>query len=346
MSSTSFTVVPLSPERIMQIGFGFWGAKTLLSAVELGVFTGLGGGGKSLERLTADHGLHPRAARDFFDALVSLGMLRREGDGAAAVYLNTPETDRFLDRSKDAYLGGWLEMANARLYRFWGDLTTGLRSGEPQNEAKQGGDLFDELYREPARLAEFLSAMTGLSQPANREIARRISWSDYQTFVDIGTAQGDLPVQLALANPHLRGRGFDLEVVRPIFDAYVAKHGVSERVTFVAGDFFRDPLPPADVVLMGHILHDWDLATKRRLIRKAYEALPPGGCLVVHENLIDDERRTNTFGLLMSLNMLIETRGGFDYTGADCRGWMEEAGFRQTRVERLGPADAIVVGLK
>jgi hypothetical protein len=280
--------------------------------------------------------------RDFFDALVALRMLERRGDR----YANTPETDLYLDRNKPSYVGGILEMANARLYPFWGALTEGLRSGQPQNEAKHGENFFATLYADPARLEVFLRAMSGLSMPAARAIAKQLPWKDYRTFVDIGTAQGGVPVQIALAHPHLTGGGMDLPVVRPIFEAYVREQRLAERLRFYPGDFFRDPLPSADVLIMGHILHDWNLEEKRMLLAKAHAALPSRGALIIHESLIDDARNENAFGLLMSLNMLIETPGGFDYTGADCIGWMREAGFRDMRVEHLVGPDSMVVGFK
>jgi precorrin-6B methylase 2 len=238
-------------------------------------------------------------------------------------------------------------MCNERLYGFWGGLTEGLRTGLPQNEIKSGGPgLFESLYADPARLKLFLGAMTGLSRGANLAIARNFPWKDYKTFVDVGTAQGDLAVQVALANPHLRGSGFDLAQVAPIFEEYTQALGVVDRLSFLSGDFFKEELPKTDVVTMGHILHDWDLPTKKMLIRKAYEALPSGGALIVYESIIDDDRSKNAFGLMMSLNMLIETPGGFDYTGADCCGWMQEAGFSSTRVEPLVGPDSMVVGIK
>ncbi|HEX8873235.1 MAG TPA: methyltransferase [Nitrosospira sp.] len=333
----------LTPDKILQTGMAFWSSKTLLCAVEMGVFTELAQGSASLESLRERIGLHPRAAHDFFDALVALGFLKREGD----CYSNTPETDLFLDRKKLSYIGGILEMANRRLYPFWGHLTEALRTGEPQNECKAGGpDLFGNLYAEPAGLKEFLSAMTGVSHAANTVIARSFPWRDYHTFVDVGTAQGDLAVQIALANPHLRGLGFDRPEVAPIFRQYAETTGVAGRVMFMPGDFFKDDLPRADVVLMGHILHDWDLPTKKMLIRKAFNAIPAGGALVIYESIIDDDRSKNAFGLMMSLNMLIETPGGFDYTGADCMGWMQEAGFSAMRVEALIGADSMVIGIK
>ena len=336
------SVSELTPAGIMQLGLGFWGSKTLLSAVELSVFTELAKEPLDVDALREQLGLHERSALDFFDALVALGMLQRNG----AKYSNTPETSFFLDRAKPSYMGGMLEMANRRLYPFWGALTEGLRTGDPQNEIKKGEDLFAALYGEPARLRVFLQGMTGLSMGAAHAIAAKFPWKDYQTFMDIGGAQGGLPVVLAQAHPHLTGGNFDLPVVKPVFEEYVESFGLSGRLKFQEGNFFDDPLPKAGVLTMGHILHDWNLEEKRMLLKKAYDSLPEGGALIVFEALIDNEREQNAFGLLMSLNMLIETPGGFDYTGADCEVWMREAGFRESRVEHLAGPDSMVVGIK
>ena len=327
----------------MQVGLGFWPSKVLLSAVEMGLFTELAHGPESLESLGGRLGLHPRGARDFLDTLVALGFLqRREGQ-----YSNTPSTDVFLDRRKPSYIGGILEMANHRLYPFWGHLTEAVRTGKPQNEARNGDTpMFEALYADPARLRQFLAAMTGISHGAALAIAAKFPWSQYRTYVDVGAAQGDTAAQIALAHPHLSGTGFDLPEVGPIFEDYIEGLGLSSRVRFSPGSFFDSPLPNADAIIMGHILHDWDLDTKRMLVRKAYDALPSGGAYIVYEAIIDDDRSANAFGLMMSLNMLVETPGGFDYTGADCRGWMREAGFRETRVEQLAGPDSMVVGIK
>jgi hypothetical protein len=332
----------LVPDRIMQLGLGFWGSKTLLSAVELGVFTELAEGPLDGESLRTRLGLHRRSARDFFDALVALGMLQRNDSR----YSNTAECDFFLDRAKQSYIGGLLEMANARLFKHWANLTNGLKSGEPQSEVGEAEDGFAALYSDPARLKQFLSAMTGISMGAARALAQLFPWESFKTFMDIGGAQGCVSVQLALAHPHLTGGEFDLPVVGPIFEEYVQSFGLAERLRFHAGSFFENDLPKADVIIMGHILHDWDLEQKRMLISKAHEALPKGGALIIYEAVIDDDRRRNAFGLLMSLNMLIETKGGFDFTGADCRAWMHDAGFRETRVEPLCGPDSMVIGLK
>ncbi len=333
---------PPAADHIRQTGLGFWASKTLLSAVDLGLFTELARGPLPAETIRQRLGLHERSVRDFLDALVALHFLeRRDGE-----YANTAESNWFLDRNKPTYIGGLLEMCNARLYAYWGALTEGLRTGQPQNEAKSGGDLFGNLYRSPAQLESFLKGMTGISRGAGRAIAEKFPWTKFATVADVGAAQGAVPVQLALAHPHLEAVGYDLPVVRPIFEKYAQTQGVASRVRFQSGDFFKDPLPQVDVIVMGHILHDWNLEQKLRLIQKAYDALPDGGAFIVYEALIDDDRRKNAFGLLMSLNMLIETPGGFDYTGADCQEWMRDVGFRETRVEHLIGPDSMVIGIK
>ena len=333
---------PPTPEKIMHLGMAFWGSKTLLSAVELEVFTLLAKGPMDASTLRKQLGLHERSALDFFDALVALGMLdRRDG-----FYSNTPETDLYLDKAKPSYIGGFLAIANDRLYGFWGSLTEGLKTGLPQNETKDGRNIFEILYGDPAKLMSFMQAMTGISMGTSKAIAQKFPWKDYQTLIDIGSAQGGLVVEVGNAHPHVTGGGFDLPVTGPIFEEYVASFGLSDRFKFIPGDFFADDLPSADVLCMGHILHDWNLDQKKTLLKKAYNALPDGGVLLVFESLIDDERRKNAFGLLMSLNMLIELPGGFDYTGADCCGWMKEAGFRDTRVEHLAGPESMVIGTK
>lgn len=265
-----------TPERIMQVGFGFWGAKALLSAVELGLFSELAAGPLAAETLHARLGLHPRGARDFFDALVALGLLERTNGR----YHNTPETDLFLDAGKPSYLGGLFEMLNARLYGFWGSLTEALRTGQPQSEAKTAGNFFRTLYTnsDPGPLDGFLQGMTGANRLVAPLIARQFAWDRYQTFLDIGTAQGNLPVELALTHPHLRGTGLDVPAVRPLFQEYVASFGLADRLRFHAADFFADPLPTADVLVMGLILEDWDLEQKRTCARQGVCRPAEGWC--------------------------------------------------------------------
>jgi hypothetical protein len=330
------------PSHIMQVGMGFWPSKTLLSAVELELFTQLGSESMTGEELRERLGLHERGIYDFLDTLVALGLLERDGDGPEGRYRNTPDGAVFLDKSSPTYVGGILEMSNARLYRFWGDLTEALRTGKPQNEVKHNGKpMFEELYSDPARLEQFMDAMAGISLGNFQALADKFDFSRYETVCDVGGATGQLSAILAARHPHLRCTSYDLPVVVPIAEKAIAAAGVSDRVTAASGDFFADPLPNADVITMGLILHDWNLEGKKHLIGAAYEALPEGGAFIVIENLIDDARRENAFGLMMSLNMLIEFGDAFDYTGGDFAGWCKEAGFREVEILPLtGPASA------
>ncbi|MDQ3146570.1 MAG: acetylserotonin O-methyltransferase [Actinomycetota bacterium] len=328
----------------MQVGMGFWPSKTMLSAIELGLFTLLGSRSLTAGEIADQLGLRSRAVFDFLDGLVALRFLEREGGGESGRYANTVETAAFLDADSPHYIGGMLEMANARLYGFWGGLTEALRTGEPQNEVKQSGtSMFEELYADPVRLEQFMGAMAGISAGNFMALAETFDFSRYQTVCDVGGATGQLSIILARRHPHLRCSSFDLPVVEPIARRTIEGAGVGDRVSAISGDFFGAPLPRADVITMGLILHDWNLERKLQLIRSAYEALPPGGALVAVENLIDDERRENVFGLMMSLNMLIEFGDAFDFTGADFRGWCEQAGFATVEVLPLaGPASAAV----
>jgi hypothetical protein len=332
----------LDPSHIMQVGVGFWASKTLLSGVELELFTHLGAESMTGEEIGERLGLHPRAIYDFLDTLVALRFLDRDGDGSDGRYRNTAETAAFLDKRSPTYIGGILEMCNARLYRFWADLTEALRTGKPQNEIKHTGKpMFDELYSDPARLEQFMQAMQGISLGNFHALAEKFDFSKYETVCDVGGATGQLCTILATRHPHLRCTSYDLPVVAPIAEKAIAAAGLADRVEAASGDFFADSIPRADVITMGLILHDWNLDRKLHLIRSAYEALPEGGAFIIIENLIDDARRENAFGLMMSLNMLIEFGDAFDFTGSDFAGWCREAGFREVEIVPLtGPTSA------
>jgi hypothetical protein len=312
----------------------------ILSAVELGLFAVLAAGPLNAEHLRERLGLHPRAARDFFDTLVALGLLERT-DGR---YANTAETDRYLDPAKPSYIG---RNMRADLYATWSHLTAALRTGLPQRgESTAGAERWDERYRTHEGVRAMTGFFTAYSRAAMPVIAREFPWASYRTLIDIGTSAGDLPVQVALAHPHITGGGFDLPQVGPAFDEYVASRGLGDRLRFYPGSFFTDPLPAADALTMANVLHDWSLEERRLLIGKAHAALPAGGALLVYEQFIDDERRTRVPALLGSLQMLLANVGGANFTAAECCVWMREAGFAEARVLELAPTVSVAVGTK
>jgi len=334
----------LDPGYIMQTATAFWASKVLLTAVELDLFSTLGEGAMTASELGNALELHPRGTYDFFDALVALKFLHRDGDGPDGRYKNTSETAAFLNRNSAGYIGGLPQMLNSRLFGFWNDLGTALKTGKPQSEVKHNGKpMFEELYSDGARLGAFLDAMTGFQAINFRGLAEKFDFSQYNSVTDVGGALALLSRTIATRHQHLTFNSFDLPEVAPHAQEQVDAAGMSDRITVVGGDFFRDELPRADIVTMGNILHDWNLEKKKVLIRKAYDALPEGGAFIAIENLIDDARRENAFGLLMSLNMLIEFGDAFDYTGANFREWCGEAGFQRFEfIQLTGPSSAAI----
>lgn len=335
-----------SPAAIMQIGTGFWASKVLLAAVKFNLFTLLaekqelsGAEIKSILRLKCTD----RNVYDFLDTLTSFGFLQRKGILETAIYSNGIDTGIFLDKNKPSYIGGMLEMMNNRLYNFWGSLEEGLMTGLPQNEAKRGGNLFAELYSDPSRLTEFIGAMSGIQMGNFKAFAQKFDFSPYKKLTDAGGAGALLSIVVAAQHPHMHCTSFDLPAVQPIANENIAKARAAENVVTAAGDFFSDELPEADVVVMGNILHDWDEERKIQLMKNAFKALPKGGAFVAIEGIIDNDRKQNTFGMLMSLNMLIETGKGFDYTFDDFNRWARAAGFSRTEIIPLaGPSSAAV----
>ncbi|UCG87613.1 MAG: methyltransferase [Gemmatimonadota bacterium] len=332
------------PSYIMQTATAFWASKVLLTAVELDLFTKLGDQAMTASQLGDELGLHPRGTFDFFDALVALKFLDRDGDGPQGEYKNTSETAAFLNKNSPTYIGGMPEMMNARLFGFWNHLGTALKTGQPQSETKtHGKPIFEELYDNEAKLGVFLEAMTGFQAGNFIALAEKFDFLRYKTVSDIGGALALLSRLVGARHEHLTFTTFDLPPVARHAQEHVDAAGMTERIKVVSGDFFVNDLPKADVITMGNILHDWNLEKKKVLIKKAYDALPEGGAFIAIENLIDDARRENAFGLLMSLNMLIELGDAFDYTGADFREWCEEAGFKRFEILPLaGPTSAAI----
>ena len=315
----------------------------MLSAVELELFTQLGDGSMTGEEIGERSACTRGRSTTSSTRSSRCGFLERDGDGSAGRYRNTAETAVFLDKDSPTYIGGILEMCNARLYGFWGDLTEALRTGRPQNEVKHTGTaMFEELYSDPARLEQFMGAMAGISAGNFHALAETF---DFSALQDASATSAARPASSARSSPAgirtCAARATTSRPVAPIAERTIAAAGLSDRVTAAAGDFFAEPLPQADVITMGLILHDWNLERKMHLIRSAYDALPEGGAFIVVENLIDDARRENVFGLMMSLNMLIEFGDAFDFTGADFAGWCKEVGFRDVEILPLtGPASA------
>ena len=338
------------PSHIMQVGMGFWPAKTLLSAVELGLFTQLGADAMTGEELARAARPAPARDPDFLDALVALGLLERDGDGPdGALPQHAGDAPSSSTRTSPDYIGGILEMANARLYRFWGDLTEALRTGKPQNEIKHTGTpMFEELYSEPARLEQFMDAMAGISRGNFQALAEKFDFSPLPDAVRRRRRHRPAARSIVAArHPHLRCTSFDLPVVEPIAERAIAAAGPRRPRGRRVRRLLRRPAAEGRRHHDGHDPprlepREEDAPDPRGLRRAARRAARSSSI----ENLIDDARRENAFGLMMSLNMLIEFGDAFDFTGADFDGWCSEVGFRASRSSRWRARRAPAIAYK
>ena len=336
---------PPNPSQIIQIGMGFFASKVLLSAVELQLFTILADKPATSRDIAMALQLNGRGVEDFLDALVSLDLLERQGAGATALYSNSAADGAFPRPFEPALYRRHSRDGQCPPLSFLGQPDRGIAQRQAAERAQgrgRQGAVRCPLCR-PAPAGGLRGGDGRIQQGNFAALAETFDFSQYRSMCDIGGASGALAMAVARRHPKLTCISFDLPPVTEVARRALAAQGMSDRVVLQSGSFFDDPLPRADVVTMGNILHDWGLDTKKMLIRKAYEALPEGGCLIAIENVIDDDRRHNTFGLLMSLNMLIETNDGFDYTHAQFRSWCFEAGFRATELKPLtGPTSAAI----
>ncbi|WP_181763842.1 methyltransferase [Streptomyces albidus (ex Kaewkla and Franco 2022)] len=329
----------LSPAPVLQLTMAFYGSQALVSAVELDVFTQLADEPLPLEEAERALGIDPRGARDFLDALVALDLLDRDESG----YRSSTVARRYLDRREPTYVGGYAMMAKHYLMPMWGKLTDAVRTGAPQ--VPTGGGFFDG-YQDPNAARPFLGAMDAVNAQVSRELTELVDWERYTSFVDVGGARGNLAATLVNRYPDLGGTVFDLPQIEPFFQEHVEALGVADRVGFRAGDFFDDPLPQADVHILGHILHYYGAKERRQILESVYESANPGGGIVVYDRMIDDERSERALSLLGSLNMLLTSDGGREYTLGECHDWLREAGFEVQMSEPVGGMDVLVFATK
>lgn len=328
---------------IMSVVLGHWQSRLLHTAVEADLFTALAAGSANAEELSERLGFALPGAKDFFFALAGIGLLEvRDGR-----FHNTPVAGRFLVGGRPEYLGGYLTFVREELNPAWDGLTGSLSTGRPHNRAARDGNPYAALYRDQASIDAFLSSMDLLNSSAATQLAA-LDWSAYRSFVDVGGARGSVAHEVMSKFPHLRGTVFDLPQLATAFAEHAATHGGDTAADFVGGDFFTDPLPRADVVVFGHVLHNWDTERRRQLLRSAYEAVNPGGAVVVYDPMITEGVAAPPFSaVLASLSMLVWSSGGGEYAAADLLSWLAEAGFRRGTIDTtISGEDVVVVAHK
>lgn len=318
---------------IARLNTAYAQAKVLHSAVELDLFSVLAEQPATVQDVCRRLDLHPRLAGDFLDTLVGLDLLdRQEG-----VYRNTAAAQEFLVPGKPRYLGGSIAQHSRVHYRLWERLTEALHDGRAKSDPATAVGAVSGEQPDLDRARRFITHMDAFTSFVAEPLARTFDWSAHRSFADIGGARGNLAAALVGAHPHLHGAVFDVPGTKALFDEHMEHLGTAERVTFHGGDFFTSPLPAADVLILGHVLHDWPAEHRRRLIERTYDAVRPGGALIVYDAMLDSHR-PDPYAHAQSLICAVMRDGGSEYTVEACREWVEKAGYR---FDRAVPVDTI-----
>ncbi|MBM3945983.1 MAG: methyltransferase domain-containing protein [SAR202 cluster bacterium] len=339
------TTTPPSPDRIRQMMSGFWVSRTLFSGVELGLFNELARGRASAEVLAYRLKLNPRALERLMNALVSLGLMQKQGNRFA----NTPESQAYLVEGSPEFVGAQVEHLANLHWRLWQHLSDAVRENSPR--VKQvfgpGFDIFQAMYADPQRLRAFVQGMHTLTMPAAEELVEAVDLSPYHTLMDVGGGSGALCIAAARRYANLNGIVFEQPAVCPIAADFVKRHGMSGRVRVVPGDFFNGESLPreADAIVLGWVLHDWPPAQAREVLRNCYQALRSGGVLLLCEKLLDEDKTGPELTTLMDLHLLVST-GGEEHSASEYRTWMEAMGFQDISVKVLGANRDLVLGHK
>src|SRR5215470_1693327 len=323
---------------LMELATSFWAFKTLAAATELDLFSRLSGtkGTTSVE-LAKTLGIPERPAEMLLTGCAALGLLKKKGPR----YVNSPLAERFLVRGLPQYFGGFVEMLDKRLYAGWGKLTEALHSNRPTTwDPSRQESLFDGA--DPVMLSHFWQAMHSISTSTGTVLARALDWKRFTRVLDVGGGSGALDIELCRRHRHLRATVYDLSHVVEIAAANVARAGLTARVQTVGGNFFEEAAyPPGhDAILLSMIMHDWSEADDRRILGKCYAALPSGGAVLICELIVNEAKSGPAPAALMSLNMLIETSGGRNYTAGEYGAWLRDIGFRRIRTVPLAGAGA------
>lgn len=324
------------PQPIIDLIYAFRRSKTMFAAVSMGVFERLA---QSPAGVSAFPGTDAGAMERLLDGCVALGLLERSG----GLYHNSPLASEYLCRNSERTMAGYIEYSNKALYPMWQHLEDAVREGSNRWQPTFGfpaSQLFDHFFSTEEAKRDFLLGMHGFGQISSPSVARAFDLSRFRRFVDLGGGTGHLALAVADAYPQMRAVLFDLPGAIDF-----ARQFTHNRVDLIAGDFFKDPLPAADVYALGRILHDWSEPKIRRLLARVHEALAPGGGILICESLLDDDKRGPIDGQMQSLNMLVCTEGK-ERSLPEYRELLEEAGFAQVEGRRTGTPLDVVLGIK
>jgi hypothetical protein len=342
MSAVQTPVAGPAADQIMQMATGFWVSKTVFTGLELGVFEALAGRPKTIGEIQSSTGLPADGLGRLLTGLASLGLIHRQGD----TWANSENSERHLVSSSPAFIGGIFAHFSYDLYPLWRYLPDAVKAETPRWGQAFGlpddANPFAPMYEDPQRLAGFMQTMHALAMPVVHELVERYDFSSYHHLMDVGGALGSLPVAVLPKYPELRATILELPPVQPHAEAFIAKHGLSDRITVVTGDFLRAPLPTgADIITLGYIIHDWNDAESVGILQRCYEALEPGGTILISEKILNDDKTGPVPAALMNLNMLTAMHGR-ERTIREYTAILESAGFTDVQSTIYeGPRDVI-----
>lgn len=331
------------PTPVLEALDGFRRSKAMFAALELGVFERLQRGPAPAATLSHDLNLHPDAAERLLDACVGSGLLDKK-DGR---YSNNATASTYLVRSSPQALVGYIDYSNRVGYKMWGDLETAIRKGIHLWETTYGlkGDIFAHFFKTDESKRTFLMGMHGMGMLSSPRVVEMFDLSRFKHLVDLGGATGHLTIEAVRRYPQLKGTIFDLAPVVVVAREFIDRSPDKARLDTVAGDFFKDPLPEADLFALGRILHDWSVDKIKVLLKKICERLPSGGGLLIAERLLNEDKTGPLKGQLQSLNMLVCTEGK-ERNAAEYRALLLEAGFADVQAKETGSVVDAVLALK
>ena len=328
------------PTPVIDLIEAFRRSKAMFAAVELGVFDQIEKGPATAATLAAQMGADAGALERLLDACVGLGLLeKRETE-----YLNRPIAQTYLCRSSERTLAGYILYSSQVLFPLWAHLPDAVREGT--HRWKQAfnleGPIFDHFFQSDEALRTFILGMHGFGVLSSPAVVAAFDLSRFRKLVDLGGATGHLAIAACERYPDLRAAVFDLPRVIEAAGQQVDRSTAASRVELIAGDFFKEPLPNADLFAVGRILHDWSEDKIRTLLGKIYNRLPKDGGLLIAEKLLADDKNGPTSAHMQSLNMLVCTEGT-ERSLREYRALLEEAGFTKVEGRSTGaPLDAVL----
>ncbi|MGC2399280.1 MAG: methyltransferase [Acidobacteriaceae bacterium] len=332
---TTTVTAPVTPERIMQFAWGYVPPLVLEAAVHNRVFDVLDSGPKSLSQVSQETGASTRGLAAVMNVLVGLELLAKDKQG---LYSLTPESSTFLVSTKPSFQGGLLRHGSEQLIPKWLHLNEIVESGKPAasvNEQGAGSDFFQR----------FVNDILPLSYPAAQVLSRHLVGHGKEAKVlDLAAGSGVWGIAMAQASDKVTVTAVDWPDVLPITRKTVARFGVADRFTFVAGDLLQANFGSGHTVAtLGHILHSEGRERSRELLKKTFAALAPGGTIAIAEFLVNPERTGPLNALMFAVNMLVNTDAGDTYSFEEISGWLKDAGFADARtLEAPGPSPLVL----